>query len=725
MDPIINEFLLESSENLEQLTNDLVALEHDPTGDGHIASLFRAIHTIKGSCGFLGFPKLEALSHAGESLLADLREGRLSVTTEIIDVLLRVVDAIRQILADIETTEGEGDVLWTELIASLDNLHDGDTPGLPGDRVRQDAPWPGPEPSAPLEPDPVSRANRVEATIRVDVDLLDKLMNLVGELVLARNQIRDLGAARKDRDFVSAWQHLNLTTSELQAGVMKARMQPIANVWRAFPRVVRDLALASGKQLRLDTEGERTELDRSIIEAIRDPLTHLLRNAIDHGIEPPDQRQACGKPAEGRVLLSASHQAGHVHIEIADDGAGIDAQRILELALERGLVSPEQADRMSEQDLLELILLPGFSTRETVSKLSGRGVGMDVVRSKVEAVGGSMKISTRPGKGTTVRMSLPLTLAIIPALIIRADGERYALPQSNLLEVVNISGEQEDVKGIELIGDVPLYRLRGKLLPLVHLSRQLGIAGEPPGTPAQERGNSIIVLQANNHTFGLVVEEILETEEIVVKPLGCLLRGIRCFAGATILGDARVALILDVAGLAQNARLESDDRDGAAKEVADPGPTGATGRTPLLLVEIAGGQRAAIPLDQVSRLERLPRCAVETVGGREVIQCRGEIMPLARFSAIDGSCAAGASDDILDIVVHHERGRNVGLVVERIIDITEQSLEGTTRADAGGGTALAVVQQRVAELIDMKSIIGVPAPCFIGDPIDAQPESSR
>ncbi len=377
-----------------------------------------------------------------------------------------------------------------------------------------------------------ARPSVTETTIRVDVGLLDALMNLVGELVLARNQIVQLTQGERSSVLTAAAQRLNLITTELQEGVMKTRMQPIGSVWGKFPRLVRDLALACGKRVRIEMEGEETELDRSIIEAIKDPLTHLVRNAVDHGIEPPEVREAAGKPPEGRLLVRAFHEGGQVNIEITDDGAGIDAERVLARAIERGFVGPDQAVRMSEREILDLIFRPGFSTAERVTNVSGRGVGMDVVRTNVERLGGSVDVRSRLGEGTTFRVKIPLTLAIIPALIVTCAGDRYAIPQVNLLELVRLDGDQAG-RGIERIHDCPVYRLRGNLLPLVYLDEELGLAAPDRGTS----GMYIVVLQADERQFGLVVDGILDTEEIVVKPLSKQLKSINAYAGATIMGD--------------------------------------------------------------------------------------------------------------------------------------------------------------------------------------------
>jgi two-component system chemotaxis sensor kinase CheA len=539
--------------------------------------------------------------------------------------------------------------------------------------------------------------------------------------------------SQEDAAFLGTVQRLNLLTTELQASVMKTRMQPIGNIWNKFPRVVRDLALACDKQVRLSLEGQDTELDKTIIESIRDPLTHLVRNAIDHGIERPGQREAAGKPAEGRLVLHAFHEGGKVIIEIADDGAGIDPQRVRARAVQANAVTAEQAGRMSDEEALNLIFLPGFSTAEKVTQFSGRGVGMDVVRTNIEKIGGTVDIDSRVGRGTTVKMKIPLTLAIIPALTITSGGDRYAIPQVSLLELVRLEREQAQ-RGIEQIHGAPVYRLRGNLLPLVYLDRVLQVESERPG-----HGEiNIVVLQADDRQFGLVVDAIHDTEEIVVKPLQKQVKGLSCFAGATIMGDGTVALILDVLGLAQRAHVVTAVRDRALAEKAAVAEASADRQTVLLFAAQDGG-RMAIPLDQVARLEEFPRSALERVGTRHVVQYRDEILPLInvaralrsgrgrngrgngrRHGPPEGEQAAGAAgspgDDTVQIVVYAGRGRRAGLVVGRILDIVEETLASRARATRPGVLFTAVVQGRVTEFLDVEGIIRAADPDFFEQP---------
>ena len=524
---IVKDFLVESYENLDRLDRDLVGLEKNPEDKEALAGVFRTIHTIKGTCGFLGFNKLEAVAHVGENLLTRLRDRQLTLTPEITTALLSMVDAVRQMLSQIEKAGQEGERDDSVLIANLTRLQQtpaapmpsqaaavlesaSEAAGLPaniGDILMQRA---GATPAeiqsaakqqkegdprhmgeilveqGAVRPADVVEALRVQqssrataapasdSTIRVDVGLLDKVMNLVGELVLARNQVLQFANRMKDTGFLAASQRLNLITTELQAGVMKTRMQPIGNIWGQFPRTVRDVALGCGKEVGIEMEGKETELDKTIIEAIKDPLTHLVRNSVDHGIELPADRVKAGKDRAGRLILRAFHEGGQVNIEISDDGAGLNAERIRKKAIERAVITPEQAARMSEREIFNLIFLPGFSTAEKVTNVSGRGVGMDVVKTNVEKIGGTVDVQSTSGRGTTVRVKIPLTLAIIPALVVSCGGDRYAIPQVSLLELVRLEAEQAHT-AIEMVHGAPVYRLRGRLLPLVYLDRELRV----------------------------------------------------------------------------------------------------------------------------------------------------------------------------------------------------------------------------------------------------------
>lgn len=738
MDEIVKEFLVESYENLDRLDRDLVALEKQPTDVETLASIFRTIHTLKGTSGFLGFGQLEAVAHVGENLLSKLRDGVFTIDPEITSALLATVDAVRGMLGEVERTGQPGTADHSRLIETLTRLNDARckpaqaAPTLPA--AKPPAPSRAELPAAPVAPAPEAPSpqaapahispteagappeaaeNRTSAvsdsTIRVDVGLLDKLMNLVGELVLARNQVLQFTGQRADSAFLATAQRLNLITTELQGSVMKTRMQPIGNVWTKLPRVVRDLATSCGKEVRIEMEGQETELDKTIIEAIKDPLTHIVRNSVDHGIETPGVRAERHKPAEGCLTMRAFHEGGQVNIEIRDDGGGIDFERVKRKALQRGLVSPEQAARMGENEALQMIFLPGFSTAEKITNVSGRGVGLDVVKTNIEKIGGTVDLQSQLGEGTTIKIKIPLTLAIIPALIVGSGGDRFAIPQVSLLELVRLEGDQARQQ-IEIICGAPVYRLRGQLLPLVYLNRELKLA-EPAA--AGSAAVNIVVLQADGHPFGLVVDEIKDTEEIVVKPLGKQLKGVASFAGATIMGDGKVALILDVLGLAQGAGVIINVRDRGIAEKAAVSRKSAEARQALLLFDAGQGSRMAIPLSMVARLEEFPTTAVEHSGAQEVVRYRGQILPLVRVANhIPAVTQAAVANDPMQVVVYAEDGRSVGLVVGRINDIVQATISVERRAHSAGIFGSIVIQEKVTDLLDVQSLIRVADPLF-------------
>ena len=795
MDEIVAEFLVESHENLDQLDQDLVALERDPGSRELLSSIFRTVHTIKGTCGFLAFGTLESVTHVGESLLSRLRDGEMTLSAPVTTVLLEMVDAVRALLRSIEETGNEGEDDYHELVARLQAVLD----GAPADAPDQlaDAPGSGPAevtdgdvPDAPeqavaeapgqpaelheaaaelhdapadlngvpartadercpedlrdpnigellaqhgIGPDDVTlalaaqevgdprplgeilvdhvavireevpdvqppqtgtRRSVADSSIRVDVDLLDALMNLVGELVLTRNQLLQRSGTRQDPELQRTAQRLNLIAGELQEGVMKTRMQPIDNVWSKLPRVVRDLCLGLGKSVRVEMEGRDTELDKTILEAVKDPLTHLVRNSVDHGIEEPAVRVAAGKPAEGRLLLRAFHEGGQVNIEITDDGAGMDPVKLRDKAVAQEVLTREAADQLSDREALRLILTPGFSTAAVVTNVSGRGVGMDVVKTNIEKIGGAIDIVSVLGQGTTVRIKIPLTLAIIPALVISAVGNLYAIPQVNLLELVRLEREQSLTR-IETIQGTPVIRLRGALLPLVDLREQLGALQEDHET------TFIVVLQADGRQFGLVVDDIKDTEEIVVKPLGKQLRGVPLYAGATIMGDGRVALILDATALAKQAGMVSD----SSHSTTTSAHAAEVERKALLVLGLSDGRRVALPLSAVDRLEQFPMNRLERVGGHEVVQYRGEILPLVRLDRALQSFGEQADADPVQVVVCQHRCRMVGFVVAQIHDIVEDELAIRTHLDTGGHQGSAVVSEHVTELVDVDRAI--------------------
>jgi len=732
----IREFLVESYENLSQLEQNLVALEQRPNDAALLGSIFRTFHTIKGACGFLAFSKLEKIAHQAENLLSQLRDGLRELTPELVSLILQTLDASRKVLASIENSGSEGDLQFEELIeglrqaAQLNPVPPSDTaahldippePPLPiaNPPVEKAAPQPlgagqsekkeppserrkeeRRQPSKSEEDDSTHSSTAADANIRVGVLLLDKLMDLVGELVLTRNQILQFNAEREDAALNATSQRLNLITSELQEGVMKTRMQTIGVVWNSLPRVVRDMAIALGKQIQLKMEGADTELDRTIIEAVKDPLIHLLRNSCDHGIELPDVRTAAGKPAQGTIALRAYHEGGQVTIEIGDDGAGIDLSRVKQKAIASGLLRPEQVEKLSDRELVNVIFLPGFSTVQAVTKISGRGVGMDVVKSHIEKIGGSVDIFNRPGEGTTVKIRIPLTLAIIPGLVISSGGERFVIPQVSLLELIHLDDDSTR-RQIEYVHGTPVYRLRGRLLPVVSLNHVLKLE-----SPNRLESANMVVLQADDRQFGLLVDGINDTQEIVVKPLRKQLKGLTLYAGATIMGDGRVALILDVLGIGQYSGVLGQARE-QTRPIEQQSAEAEAEKHGFLLFKTGSFERVAIPLSLVARLEEFPRSAIERVGGGEVVQYRNHILPLVSLRSIlePGSSEPVKSQDLVQVVVFNFGKHSIGMVVDQILDIAEEAISVRQPSNRKGLLGSAVVGKLVTDFLDLTAVI--------------------
>ncbi len=724
---IIEEFLIESNEGLAQLDRNFVELEKRPDDRELLSSAFRTIHTIKGVSGFLGFAVLEGVTHHAESILTQLRDGKRLLTPELTDLLLEAFDNVREILAEIEGSSGEGEDERRSLIERLEAACESsaaaveptDADAAPAatdaaetkkttgatettdmtDAAETQSPAARAAEIAPAE-GVAGRPSIADSNIRVSVGVLDDLMNLVGELVLARNQILQVADGQADAGFMAAAQRLNLITTELQAKVMKTRMQPIRVVWNKFPRIVRDLGGAFGKQIELAMEGADTELDKTVIEAIKDPLTHIVRNSCDHGIESSSDREARGKPQKGTLLLRAYHEGGQVNIEISDDGAGVDPERVKRKAVAQGLITAEQGDRLSEKEMTDLVFMPGFSTAAEVTNVSGRGVGMDVVRTNIEKIGGSADLQSRRGSGTTIKIKIPLTLAIIPALTVTCSAERFAIPQVNLLELVRVEPGLQNGQ-IETIHGAPVYRLRGKLLPLVYLHDALSL--ERPEREADEPIN-IVVLQADERSFGLVVDAVHDTAEIVVKPLSKLLKGQNCYAGATVMGDGNVALILDVLGVAHIGGVVRESQS----ETAQTHPAFAESQQELqkvLLFRAGSEQGLAAKLSLVDRLEEFPLERIEIAGRRQVVQYRGGILPLIDLGeSLGGEAAAAAAAETAQVIVFSQGERRIGVRVECILDIVEESIAVRTRTARPGLLGSAVIAGRVTDFIDLRHL---------------------
>jgi two-component system chemotaxis sensor kinase CheA len=750
MDDLTREFLIESQEGLDRMERCLTELESKPSDTGLLADIFRTVHTIKGTVGFLGFKRLEKLAHSGENLLGLLREGKREADGEVITGLLQLQDGLRSILKLIENDGNEGDDTDAVLIGRLVELqvpvvasqgvHVGG--GRPPEAAVMDsvASAANPEPEKVVAPpmrmdvvggdknqktteeqnqekqdaerkdkgsgaDPsklksVPGSTAAESTLRVDVTLLNRMMNLVGELVLTRNQV--LQATSSNPNLTMLSRRLDMVTSDLRESVMKARMQPVSNIFSKMPRIVRDLSQSLGKRVRLEMEGQETELDKSLLEAIKDPLTHAVRNSLDHGFEDPDVREAAGKDGEGTLKLRAVQEGSHVIIEVADDGAGIAVEKVRAKAIERGLITSDRLDKLGERELLQLIFLPGFSTAAAVTNVSGRGVGMDVVRTNVEKIGGKVEIESKPGKGTTLRMRIPLTLAIIPALIVRSVEQSFAIPQGALSELVHIPPESA-ATSIEWMEGAPLYRLRGKLLPLVFLDRLLMPDGDHKAVT--ERENFIAVLNADGRRFGLVVDGLADPEEIVVKPLSAVMKTIGLYSGATVLGNAELALILDPGVIAVKAgvTMSSEERRSQAEDEETEEKAGKG--LDYLLVE-AAGRKAAVPLGEVLRIEQLKVSRIEYIGYRPVLNFDGQLLPVEDAGGVLAAVQHEPDAQII-VVVCREGNRHVGIAVSHVLDVAAGSdlFEAGTSKQAAGVTLL---NNGVTGVVDLRSVAPLP-----------------
>jgi len=860
MDDLLSEFLTETSENLAVIDVELVKFEQDPQDDKILGNIFRLVHTIKGTCGFLGLPRLESVAHAGENILGKFRDGELPVTPEAVTLILKCIDTIRDLLGELEETgeEPEGDD--SETIAELNAMANGETSTAAPAPAAEAAPAPAAEDSAGAAPsanefgapvaqelldevnaaasapsanefgapvaqelldevnaaasagvvaasddqmaseggedvappssndfgapvaqelldevaqaeaagigaaseanmraemneeresgseglveipkavqeamdskvpakakktEPEKKATKesavAQSSIRVNVDVLEDLMTLVSELVLTRNQLLQMVRGLDDSEFTVPLQRLSHITSDLQEGVMKTRMQPIGNAWAKLPRIVRDLSVESGKKIDLIMQGAETELDRQVLELIKDPLTHMVRNSADHGLESPEERLEAGKPEKGSIILKAYHEGGHIIIAIVDDGKGLNMDRIRQKCIDNGVVSESELEDLSDLQIQQFIFAAGFSTAEKVTSVSGRGVGMDVVRTNIEKIGGTVELKSIEGKGTTFTIKIPLTLAIVSALIVACSTERFAIPQISVLELVRASNESENA--IERINDSPVLRLRNRLLPLISLRDLLKLNSDKPldqiSLDAAAEGDSdqpetsanagavddynedelfIVVTQVGNNTFGIIVDRVFDTEEIVVKPVSPILRDIPFYSGNTILGDGSVIMILDPNGIATAAgQMDSVD---AADGAGDDSMFSENDQKTSLLVFRAGGKELkAVPLALIARLEEIDMAMAETSHGTVMVQYRGQLVPLIPFNDDHQWKESGRQP----ILVFTDQERSMGLVVDEIVDIVEEELKIELAADVQGLIGSAIVDGKATDIID-------------------------
>ena len=713
MDEMLQEFLSETGEHLDTVDRELVRFEREPNNTDILRNIFRLVHTVKGTCGFIGLPRLEALTHAAESVMGQLRDGA-SVSSTAVTAILETIDRIKDILSELsekgQEPHGNDNALIDELRAIAARARDeltakamsapepdpvaaylarvaGDAAAEELDIEFRAAPAPV-EAGRPAE-EAGSRACTVP-TLRVNVDTIEHLLTMVSELVLTRNQLLEVARRQEDAALKAPLQRLSLITAELQDGVMKTRMQPIGNAWSKLPRIVRDLSTDLQKRIELVTEGADTELDRQILEQIRDPLIHMVRNCADHAIEPPEERRAAGKPECGRIRLTACHEGGSVTIAIADDGRGMDIARIRRTALERGLTSETELRQMSEAQILRFVFHPGFSTAQSVSAISGRGVGMDVVKANVDAIRGTIDISSIPGTGTTITIKIPLTLAIVAALIVESGGQRFAIPQIMVRELVRVKGDSEH--RIERINGSPVLRLRDSLLPVVALANVLGQNRNPV------EDGFIVVSQIGERQFGIMVDTVFHTEEIVVKPVSSKLRHIALFSGNTILGDGAVVLIVDPNGIVQGLGVAPEHREaGRLQALAEAEAEAAAERTTMLVFRVGEGALKAVPLSLVTRLEEVDAALFENGGNRTLLNYRGRLMPVV---PVEGVALRQAG--IQPLVIVSDGAFTMALAVDTIVDIVEETLERdmlTTVEDGVLGSAL--IRGRATEILDL------------------------
>ena len=820
-DEILQGFIEESLEHLADIENDLLAIEERGADiDVELVNkVFRAAHSIKGGAGFMGLTVIQDLAHAAENVLGLIRSEKLTPNPDIVNVLLLAADELQHLIEDVGNSNTVDISSHTAALNAI--FESGEAPPSAAKPAKEKAAKAKPAPEKievpeaiaeeveeeiveppPVEEDSIdesivdheemafdqdaeiietsiadspraprtksasSTPQKTDTTIRVTVSLLDQLMNLAGELVLSRNQLLQTITSGDVRNAEAVGQRIDLVTSELQEAIMLTRMQPIGNVFNKFPRVVRDLSKKLGKQMDLTIVGKDVELDKTIIEAINDPLTHLVRNSVDHGVETPEERVKKGKDARGLIVLKAYHAAGQVVIEISDDGKGIDGDLLAETAVKKGLITSDQAKVMSEKERINLILLPGFSTAKKVTDVSGRGVGMDVVKTNLDQLGGSIEIESDVGKGSTISIKLPLTLAIIPCQIVMTGGERYAIPQVNLEELLRIPASKVKER-VERVGDAEVVRLRGNLLPLIRMAEVFGIEPtyydpvqdetkndrrrniadrrskssplfkerEPEvvkeRVPDQElkRGSderrqsassalNIVVVSTGAMKYGLIVDRLHDSEEIVIKPLGRHLQQCQGYAGATIMGDGRIALILDVSNIARMAgltSLEGSERAAELAEAAKEAITKSRDKQALLTFASSETEQFGVPLNQVERVEKIKRHHIEEIGGRRVMQYRGGSLPLISIDEVASVMPLDDREDLL-VIVFHIAGKDVGLLAIGPIDAIEISADiDDVTLKQPGIMGSAIIGSKTTMLVNIFEIIQISNPQWFED----------
>ena len=743
MDELLRDFLTETTEHIEGAETQLVHFERNPSDASLIASIFRLVHTIKGTSSFLGLERLERVGHAAESVMGMLRDG-VPPTQHSVTLILAAIDRIKTIIEDIGKHGSEPPADDSEIINALEAYYAAGSEAAAAaaaaeasvkaealapvsaapEVAEQVMPEPVAAPAAPAAPAPAPVASaqpeapksqpKAEAaasaqpkeqrgqgggngeSIRVSVDTIERMMQLVSELVLSRNQLLELARHREDDSIKTPLQHLSTLTSDLQDAVMRARMQPVGRLYANLPRLVRELSTSLGKSIDLVTEGADTELDRQLIEVIRDPLTHLIRNCADHGIERPDERVAKGKPERGEIRVSAAHEAGQITIDIADDGKGLDTERIKQKILAQGLATEQELRAMSNEEIYRYIFEAGFSTAQVVSNVSGRGVGMDVVRSNIEAIGGSVSLSSVEGRGSRFSMRIPLTLAIAPALIIEVAGQRFALPQTSVVEAVSLGKNYKDL--IQNVQHALVLKLREEVIPAVELRNVVGLNS---GADDDTNDKLAVVMRVGTESFCIIVDGVADIQEIVVKPLSASLSHLKVFSGHTILGDGSVVLILDPAGIGANLGIEKST-DKKREQARDQG---ALERRRLVMFRAGSGAPKVLPLSLVSRIEMVETSRIESSDGRMMVLLQGRLMPIVPIShEIDMSRSA------YPVLVVATETRSIGLMADEIVDILEEKLEIQLTSANSELIGSAEIRGEAVELIDVSHFIRMADP---------------
>lgn len=738
MDDLLTDFLTETNESLAEADLALVRLEQEPEDAATLSLIFRLVHTIKGTCGFLGLPRLEHVAHAAENVLGRVRDGVLPVTPDLVTGILISLDRIKLIVGGLASNGVEPVGADTDLIRNLEAISEGQ-PAAAASPPPAVMPISAPEvlaasppaadtpPPTTADPPQSDNTNAEQAlsgqTIRVGVDVIENLMTLVSELVLTRNQLLQQARSHENSGFTGPLQRLSHITSDLQEGVMKTRMQPIGNAWNKLPRIVRDLARELGKKIELIMLGADTELDRQVLELIKDPLTHMVRNSGDHGLETTAERRAAGKAETGRITLNAFHEGGHIVIEIADDGRGLPVDRIKSKVISKGLATEAELAAMSDETVQRFIFRAGFSTAAAVTAVSGRGVGMDVVKTNIERIGGTIELKSRPGDGTVFTIKIPLTLAIVSALIVQAGEERFAIPQISVVELVRArkgtiaksSGSDADTVTsiVERINGTPVLRLRERLLPLVSLDELLRLR-EPAHqhtrtvqlaarSDAQDGLLTIIVAQVGASQLGLIVDRVFDTEEIVVKPVAPVLRHISMFSGNTILGDGSVIMILDPSGIARASGIAgaSDGRSSSNSAATSLIAHNQPDKTAMLLFRVGADDIKAVPLGLVARLENIPQDRIESAAGHPVTQYRGRLMRLVPMSGyLDTERRHQSVLVFTDSNTGQTGDRRMGLLVDEIVDVVEETLHIELCGGREGVLGTAIIAGRATDVID-------------------------